>query len=282
MASLDSTHSLAMGIDWKKIVLTAGVSAASIAVFLYLKTQGTLVDRKKKDDKVSVNDVDELKDLLEGSGIDTSQFGVGEAKTLKALLKELGEGSCALERQEDGSVLRVVEPVFVQLLRKDKVLVNTYQDLEDGRQRKRFMLLAEKKEPADTGDTTKTLLKKEANLQQMAPPFDTSVRGIEEEIHIPLDAMLKDGVIKLRADLYKSDVEVTSSSSYPGLKSAYRNHYTAIEILDDGVQTFGSCGLPAMESFSTAETTKLGTKTQHWEWWPCPRAKEEKVKGMPK
>lgn len=205
-----------------------------------------------------------LKMLLLNDNIDPTVFGQGKAKTLKALLKEIQEGSSFLERNSGtGKIQRVVEPVFIQLRYKNLVLVEAVQTLEDGRERPRNMLLAEKKDKEDGGVGM------------------TAVRGVYEELGIPLKDLELEKVIKFRDDLYCFEVEKLDSASYPGLPCIYRTHYTQLDILDEGLPIFKKFNLPQGEDFVTYEESALGTKKHQWKWMDVEEAQKKKVKKFP-
>merc|ERR1712048_1042073 len=113
--------------------------------------------------------------------------------SMTSLWQELREGSCQLELI-DGRLHRCVEPTFIELRYGHKVLVEALQVLEDGRERKRNMLLAEKVEPGD----------KDA--------FATAIRAIREELGVNLGQYgPADGSILCRDDLYRTTSEFKDS-----------------------------------------------------------------------
>lgn len=205
----------------------------------------------------------DLKLLLEQDGVDTAKFGVGKAKSIGALLKEVKEGSSRLEYDSrTGRIQRTVEPAFVMLCFNDWVLVEKMQILEDGRERQRNMLLAEKMEPEDPSTEYAAL------------------RGIHEELTIPLEELQKEGKMKYREDRYCMMLETMDSKSYPGLTCVYKTHYIQVDILNEGLEFFKDKGLPFGDDFWTEETSSKGTKKMHWGWVDVVQAQEDKVKGM--
>jgi hypothetical protein len=225
-----------------------------------------------KKNRVDVMSIEELIKLLEDEGCDTELFGQGQAKTVRALYHELMEGSCVLEKPHStGPLQRIVEPVFVELRFKDKVLLNTKQTLEDGRTRERNMLLAEKKHPRDDGSLTKR-----------EGCWDAALRGIGEELGLPLESLLQPGILNLNQTEYAQSTLIKDSFSYPGVPCVYRNHYVVYEILqtEAAVQVFSGCGLPDFRPFDTMEKHRLGQRTNCWEWVGRDRAKEEFTKRM--
>lgn len=226
-----------------------------------------LIRKPFHDSKVLLvpSSIDALAAMLLGSGTDPSNFGVGSAKSLDALLKELQEGSCRLEYGANGRVCRFVDPTFVEVNFQGKVLVEKSQILEDGRTRDRDFLLAEKRDPSDSS------------------VLATALRGFKEEIKIDFkDDCPSDGSLVFREDLYKVITEEKDSASYPGLPCVYRTHYVRMDILSSGValDSFSIAGLPQCTAFETTEISKQGTKRLQWEWVDADIARKRGVKGF--
>jgi len=76
-----------------------------------------------------------LQTILEDAGINTQRFGVDQAKSLLELYHELAEGSSHLQRTEDACLNRIVEPVFIELRWRDRVLMNTQKGSVRGKSR---------------------------------------------------------------------------------------------------------------------------------------------------
>jgi len=201
-----------------------------------------------------------LQDFLESCSVKTSRFGQGNAKPLSWLYQELQEGTCYLENSEETApaspgtsrrsrLLRVVEPIFIRLRFRGKVLVQEKQKFPDGRVRMRNMLLAEKKEPRDSGGIVSTVH-----------------RAIHEELGVSMEDLRRDDVMKYRTDTYHFEIEHIDSPSYPGLASAYRTHHVQVDILETGLDVFMHCGLPEFSEFVTTEKTAHGGITLYWRW----------------
>ena len=161
-------------------------------------------------------------------------------------------------------MLRIVEPIFIRLCWRGRVLVQESQRMVDGRVRQRNMLLAEKKEPSDGGGF-----------------MAAAVRGLHEELGIPREDLLQDGVLRHRPDTYQFEIEHFESPSYPGLSSVYRTHHVQVDILDGGLHLFAKCGLPDCTPFTTSETNPLGTTTHFWRWSDAEKALQDGVVKFP-
>ncbi|CAE7895994.1 HTR3A, partial [Symbiodinium sp. KB8] len=214
-----------------------------------------------------------LKDYLESCGVNTSKFGTGGTKTMSWLFQELKEGSSFLEQPCDSSmpghpgrpkIMRVVEPIFIRLRFRSRVLVQERQQFPDGRTRVRNMLLAEKKEPRDSGGLLAAIH-----------------RGIHEELGVSLEDLGRDDVIRYRPDTYHFEIEQIDSASYPGLPSSYRTHHVQVEILETGLDVFLHCGLPEFSDFVTKEKTAQGEVTLFWRWDDVPTALRKGVVKFP-
>lgn len=147
--------------------------------------------------------IDSLRLKLEKSGIDTSQWGTGKAKTLEHLLKEIEEGETVLVTGEKGELLRKVIVARANIYYLDSKankfrLKEERQVFKDGRERKR-----------DLGITVSEKIKLNED------PKEAMIRGIQEEPGIS-------GEIDLTE--MGTDEETIESPSYPGLLSQYIRH----------------------------------------------------------
>eukprot|EP00933_Yihiella_yeosuensis_P026454 TRINITY_DN20523_c0_g1_i2.p1 TRINITY_DN20523_c0_g1~~TRINITY_DN20523_c0_g1_i2.p1 ORF type:complete len:312 (+),score=43.36 TRINITY_DN20523_c0_g1_i2:102-938(+) len=208
-------------------------------------------------------DEDELRAILESKGVDTLRFGLGKSKPLSSLLHEIKEGSCQIAIDEKTQKLcRVVEPVFVQLLYCDKVLVEDAHILPNGNRRERNTVLAEKKEPQD------------------ASILDAALRGIEEELGMVIK--LSNSGLEHDPDSIETFIEKKDSASYPGIPCIYKTHHVCLRIAagSPAEKLFSSCGLPACTPFETTETKPQGTLTSFWKWMGVTEALDSGTKGM--
>lgn len=148
-------------------------------------------------------DLYELTAILQQSGIDTSLWGVGRAKTLRHLQKEIEEGEIVLTHNTEGKLVRkliVGEADICCILPDGKKyrLKEERQVFTGGRERRRNLPYA-----------VSGKVKVNENLE------DALVREVKEELGIEGEVLL----------VKKGNREETrDSESYPGLKSEYNIH----------------------------------------------------------
>jgi hypothetical protein len=154
------------------------------------------------------------------------QWGVGSAREIGDLLREIGSGETVLA-SINNQLIRNVEIVIVFVFTKDgKWLVEEPQHMADGRVRnRRFPYISE-------------------TLRQGESSYDTAVRAVREESggHIVIG---KDRLVSGEIhNLTENHAYNTGSTSYPGLKSVkkaytfglviteteYRAKYTEVDV----------------------------------------------------
>lgn len=175
-------------------------------------------------------DLSELEAWLEARGIDTSQWGRGAAKTVAALVEEVASGESHLH---DSPPRRCVSLVNVLIQKGDRTLIETGQELEDGRVRARNRPLSEKIRAHE--------------LYQ-----DAALRGIEEELGVPAERV---HVLEATHRVEQTEID---SPSYPGLTTCYLIHTVEVEI--EGLPEGDFCTLEKSES----QGELIGK--HHWSW----------------
>jgi hypothetical protein len=147
--------------------------------------------------------VETLKSQLESAGINTAEWGTGQAKTLAHLVKEIDGGETILVTNEVGELLRKVtvggaDIYYVSSEGKKYRLKEEKQIFKDGRERRRDLgqAVSEKMKPSED-------------------PKEAMIRGIQEELGISGEIILED---------MGTEEKTTTSPSYPGLKSQYINY----------------------------------------------------------
>lgn len=152
-------------------------------------------------------DVEQLTKYLEVSGLDLSKFGTGTYRSVAEFSSELTNGNARLEKQKDGSILRVVDVVCLKLCKpgSNKTLVEVSEKV--GFDINRLdRLPAVKRRPdenhfAAASKVITRLLRADANY----------VRMNRHNVHI-CDQILE-------------------SPFYPGIKSKYRKRFITAEIV---------------------------------------------------
>ena len=98
-------------------------------------------------ERIEVRSVDELREALTNAQVDLSDWGKAGAKSVEDLMQELNDKDCYLVRkpEEGGGLVRVLEFVAMELANtKNKVLVETHQELRDGRMREVYTPITNK------------------------------------------------------------------------------------------------------------------------------------------
>ena len=178
---------------------------------------------------------DELKVWLQERGIDTAGFGsISGTKSLRCLHKEICDGESVLITAEDGSPLRMVAVISVNITnRKGLSLYEARQRLPSGAVRERNLLLSEKLLPQETW-------------------IEAGRRGILEELGSVLPSPPE---IDILLDTYSMSTEKSMSGSYPGLFTEYTCHKVHANVK----------GLPE-DNFTTEEQRPDGVLVSEWSW----------------
>lgn len=178
----------------------------------------------------------QLQQWLQRRGVDTSAWGHGRAKSTQHLWRELQRGETRLLANP---TRRVVELVVLVVRRGDRILLETGQQLADGRFRERAWPPSEK-------------------VQQGETYLQTAVRGLHEEMG------LTEQEYTLHPESHHLRYHWRDSVSYPTLPAQYCFHILEVEIprLPD-------------DAFTTAEanhSTDEAVKIHHWNWVEPPAA----------
>ena len=147
--------------------------------------------------------IENLRIQLENAGINTAEWGTGQAKTLAHLQKEISGGVTILVTGETGELLRKVivggaDIYYTSPEGKKYRLKEEKQIFKDGRERRRDLgqAVSEKMKPGEE-------------------PKEAMARGIQEELGISGEIPLTEAGV---------DDQTITSPSYPGLKSQYINY----------------------------------------------------------
>lgn len=195
-----------------------------------LQPEPVLAVRQEEGGDVVWRNWQTLQQWLQGRGVDTSAWGHGRAKTPEHLWRELLRGETQLL---PNPTRRVVELVVLIVRRGDHILLETGQQLADGRFRERAWPPSEKMQRGETY-------------------MHTAVRGLREELG------LAPHEYTLHPHSYYTCHHWRESLSYPTLPAQYCFHIIEVDIP----------GLPP-EPFTTAESTHStdeAVAVHHWAW----------------
>lgn len=181
---------------------------------------------------------DELKDLLASAGIDTSQWGVQQAKTIEDLWQELVKGETQIQIEP---LLRVVEVVRVIIRKGSHVLTEARQELRDGRIRLR------------NGPPAEKMKANESHLS-------ASMRCLREELGVGS----KD--ITILGSSCRKEQKIMESSSYPGLNTLYVFHEVEVSLNNLPDEDFST------DEASGNENDPVGRHYWVWKTWPATEA----------
>lgn len=183
-----------------------------------------------RESEMVVKSLQELKDLLVSEDMDITCWGINSAKNIENLWDEILEGETVIQQSP---LLRVISVVIILIRKGSNILIETKQELFDGRTRLRNYPPSEK-------------IKAGENY------LDAAIRCLEEELQIGRDN------IKILESTHRESYKQDKSPSYPGLTTQYIFHTVEAEI--DSLPT---------TDFSTSEATqnfKDPVKTHYWVW----------------
>jgi hypothetical protein len=175
----------------------------------------------------------DLERWLQGRDVDTARWGVGDAKSVADLWRELTRGEC---RFAESPLRRVLTGVAQLVIRRNgRLLIESEQELSDGRVRLRGRGPAEK-------------------MKQGEHYLEAVRRCLEEEL----------GVSRHRAEVLEHTLretrETRASPSYPGLVSVYLCH--AVEVRVPDLPTEGDFWTDEAAGDSGAEPIRR----HRWSW----------------
>jgi len=184
--------------------------------------------------------------MLQEHNIDTSKFGVGDAKSLEQLAAEVQSGNARLmlDATEHKKLVRVVDVVLLRIfsqkdLKSGKILIETAERYPDGRRREIPRMPGSKKRPHENaGDAARRTLKELLCMGDCSVHLDLSTNEVfEDEFESP---------------------------SFPGVRTVYRKEVVQCYVEDaTPSEVLAKCGLPA-GSHWTAEDPRHNVKYLEW------------------
>lgn len=181
--------------------------------------------------------------MLEDHAIDTTAFGVGEAKTLEELAAEVQNGSARLmlDATSHKKLVRVVDIVLLRLYstqNKEYMLVECAEQYPDGRRRSAIRVPGTKKNPHENAqETAIRILKDILGMEKLAVRF-----GFEEK------------------EVYEEEMD---SPSFPGVRTVYRKEIMQCYVNETDEALRKAVGLPQGDGWSF-EDKKRNTKFFQW------------------
>ncbi|CAK9002652.1 unnamed protein product [Durusdinium trenchii] len=186
--------------------------------------------------------------------IDPNQFGVGKAKGIEQLAKEVETGASRLmlDAQQHKKLVRVVDIVVLKLRPDDgsRLLVEFKEQFPDGRERETLRLPGTKKEPHENArQTSERILREMMNMDPSMVTFDFSTVERQEE--------------------------ETDSPSFPGVTTVYRKELVECKVTTPDkalVMLFSAQAAPRAPRSAPKGNTKFFT------WLTDSEAENKKVK----
>jgi len=220
--------------------------------------QGKAVRPKDDDTEAQVKACEQgIKDMVESHGIDTSNFGKGQAKKFVEFVHEVqsGQARLMLDATKHKTVVRVVDVVLLRIVYGEgankKFLIKSAEKYPDGRMRGESQLVGVKKLPHENGImSAERLVKERLPIVGGALKFNTVKECYEEE---------------------------EDSPSYPGVRTVYRKeiYEAVINTTDTGVlQSIGLGG--ASDGRFSQEDGK--SYTRYFCWLTEKECESQKIK----
>eukprot|EP00930_Biecheleria_cincta_P074398 TRINITY_DN6160_c0_g1_i1.p1 TRINITY_DN6160_c0_g1~~TRINITY_DN6160_c0_g1_i1.p1 ORF type:complete len:799 (+),score=170.29 TRINITY_DN6160_c0_g1_i1:200-2596(+) len=181
--------------------------------------------------------------MLQDHAIDTTAFGVGEAKTLEELAAEVQNGSARLmlDATSHKKLVRVVDIVLLRLYstkNKEYMLVECAEQYPDGRRRSAIRVPGTKKNPHENAqETAIRILKDILGMEKLAVHF-----GFEEK------------------EVFEEEMD---SPSFPGVRTVYRKEIMQCYVNETDEALRKAVGLPQGDGWSF-EDKKRNTKFFQW------------------
>lgn len=179
---------------------------------------------------LTFENINQLNEWLTSKGIDTTQWGQGDAKSVENLWAEIGQGESQLQ---DEPPLRVVRMVNLIIRDGPRILLEAEQEFGENQQRYRGHPPAEKIKPGES-------------------QVEAALRCLSEELQVTPDR------VEILAWSEKPEQVRQESPSYPGLPTNYVRYEVEAKV----------AGLPS-DPFWTTETGRDDgdpVKNHQWLW----------------
>lgn len=203
--------------------------------------------------------VDYLNSLVNAYNVDVAKFGVGQAKTLSNLYRELGKHECCLLKR-DNDLIRIVDLLVLRFVSDDgRYLIEASQIFVDGRERVVERLPAVMCRAKGKG--------RESAVQEITRLLATELNTSRDVVAVEFPRHAQEEV----------STEITQSQSYPGLKTIYRKYIFNAKL---------NPAAPKLEAsrFSNGQPFRTSLQdgtTVNFEWWDLAKCKSKGVPGVP-
>eukprot|EP00931_Biecheleriopsis_adriatica_P058631 TRINITY_DN34953_c0_g1_i2.p1 TRINITY_DN34953_c0_g1~~TRINITY_DN34953_c0_g1_i2.p1 ORF type:complete len:1188 (+),score=246.71 TRINITY_DN34953_c0_g1_i2:166-3729(+) len=193
----------------------------------------------------------EFRQMLSSHGIDTSQYGIGQARTLDELYRNVVVEKKSHLEEKSGALVRHVEQVLVSLHAcspdgEDMELRLNCEVLKDG------VLVRRNQRPVMIVGSGS------AGWKSTVDSFLKVRLGLTDEIRKEL----------LEQDTNKvaEKVEHVKPTLFPGVPTVYKTHEVSINIFRTGRAELQAIGLPDMIKFDTDEVPAANLCRATWSW----------------
>eukprot|EP00913_Durusdinium_trenchii_P031077 g29102.t1 len=207
--------------------------------------------------------------LLLSHNIDPNQFGVGKAKDIEQLAKEVETGASRLmlDAQQHKKLVRVVDIVVLKLRPADgsRLLVEFKEKFADQREREIDRLPGTKKDL--TGERRQRRPRDRGEPHENARP--TAERILREMMN------MDPSMVTFDFSTVERQEEETDSPSFPGVTTVYRKELVECKVTTSEQATPGPVGLPGMTQW---HATDPQGNTKFFTWLTDSEAEARKVK----
>jgi hypothetical protein len=200
--------------------------------------------------KINIRDEPQLRDMI-SKEYDLIQFAPPQYRTVSDLAKEIDQGHCWLEHDEQGKLVRVMEMLFLKIKYKDLLLVESYEQDSDGKIQTRNYLPGVRKNVKDLS---------------FKPAIDSFFQnGLEHN----LKNCIKDDMLPIFVpDAPHQQTGMTQAYPLPcKLQQSQATFIIAEKEVDTHKELLSKIGLPGGKHFLTTEKDAHGGKvTRFWRW----------------
>eukprot|EP00397_Hematodinium_sp_SG-2012_P000655 GEMP01000656.1.p1 GENE.GEMP01000656.1~~GEMP01000656.1.p1 ORF type:complete len:1772 (+),score=335.68 GEMP01000656.1:234-5549(+) len=213
-----------------------------------LPTQAAPISRSNA---INVSSVSDLRRLLSSQPhIKLNDWRKSKFSAMDELFQSIQEGNSWLVRKAQ-LIIRRMDPVYVQLIHKDHVLVHDRTVINRMTIPQKRFIMTNKKANETPHEAGMLRLKDALNV------------NFSSKIIVPMHAM------------YRTKEEQLETKKYPTLPSIYNTHFVFFEIMEH--EPFHDCGLPKYDSFSKNVTTKFMPSEYCYKWYKRKDAYAENI-----